>query len=89
MPLSFPSSPTVGQTSTQNGRTYTWDGYAWGLSSNVAGHASTHSSGGSDALSLAASQITSGSLADARLSANVVLTTDKRLKHYGTLLLFG
>lgn len=32
MPLSFPSSPTVGQTSTQNdGRTYSWTGYAWEL----------------------------------------------------------
>ena len=29
MPLSFPSSPTTGQTTTQNGRTYTWSGYAW------------------------------------------------------------
>jgi hypothetical protein len=31
MPLSFPSSPTVGQQSTQNGRTYSWTGYAWEL----------------------------------------------------------
>ena len=31
MPLSFPASPTVGQTSTQNGRTYAWTGYAWEL----------------------------------------------------------
>jgi len=31
MPLSFPASPTVGQTSTQNGRTYSWTGYAWEL----------------------------------------------------------
>jgi hypothetical protein len=31
MPLSFPASPTVGQTSTQNGRTYQWTGYAWEL----------------------------------------------------------
>ena len=33
-------------------------------------HASSHASGGSDAISIAASQITSGTLADARLSAN-------------------
>ena len=58
MPLSFPSSPTVGQTSTQNGRQYTWDGYAWGLSSNVAGHGSTHGASGSDPVTIAASQIT-------------------------------
>jgi hypothetical protein len=31
MPLSFPSSPTVGQQSTQNGRTYSWTGAAWEL----------------------------------------------------------
>jgi hypothetical protein len=29
--LIFPSSPTTGQTSTQNGRTYSWTGYAWEL----------------------------------------------------------
>jgi hypothetical protein len=31
MALSFPASPTTGQTSTQNGRTYSWTGYAWEL----------------------------------------------------------
>jgi hypothetical protein len=36
MPLSFPASPTVGQTSTQNGRTYTWTGYAWELVAETA-----------------------------------------------------
>lgn len=82
MPLSFPSSPTSGQQSAQNGRLYQWNGSnAWELVGNVAGHASTHASGGSDAISLAASQITSGTLADARLSGNVVLTTDTRLSN--------
>jgi hypothetical protein len=57
MPLSFPSSPTVGQTSTQNGRQYTWSGYAWELSGNVAGHASTHGASGSDPVTVAVSQI--------------------------------
>ena len=57
MPLSFPSSPSVGQTSSQNGRQYTWDGYAWNLSSNVAGHASTHTASGSDPLTLTRAQI--------------------------------
>lgn len=33
MPFSFPSSPTVGTTSVQNGRTYVWTGLAWELSS--------------------------------------------------------
>lgn len=67
MALSFPSSPTNGQQSTQNGRAYQWDGYAWTLVANVAGHASSHASGGSDAVSLAASQITSGTLSQSRL----------------------
>ena len=57
MPLSFPSSPTVGQTSTQNGRQYTWSGYAWELTANVSGHASTHGSAGSDPITIAVSQI--------------------------------
>ena len=31
MPFSFPASPTQGQQSTQNGRTYSWSGSAWEL----------------------------------------------------------
>ena len=31
MPFSFPSAPTVGQQSTQNGRSYSWTGSAWEL----------------------------------------------------------
>jgi len=31
MPFSFPSSPSVGQQSVQNGRTYSWTGAAWEL----------------------------------------------------------
>lgn len=68
MPFSFPASPSVNQTSVQNGRTYQWDGYVWNLVANVSTHASTHASGGSDPVSLAGSQITSGTVADARLS---------------------
>ena len=110
MPFSFPSNPTVGQQSTQNGRAYQWSGSAWELvaitppHTHLAGevtsgvfdiariptgtsaatvcvgndarlsdarvptaHAASHASGGSDALSLAASQITSGTIAAARL----------------------
>ena len=37
MPLSFPSSPTTGQQSTQNGRTYSWTGYAWELVASSGG----------------------------------------------------
>jgi len=51
MPLTFPSSPTVGQQSTQNGRTYAWSGIAWELASNVSGHKAGHAIGGADALS--------------------------------------
>lgn len=43
-------------------------------------HASSHSSGGADALTLAASQITSGTIADALLSANVPLLPDMLLR---------
>lgn len=31
MPFSFPSSPAIGEQSTQNGRTYEWTGSAWQL----------------------------------------------------------
>jgi len=71
VPITFPSSPTTGQIASVNGRTYSYDGYAWSLVANVPGHASSHSSGGADALTLAASQITSGTFADARLSSAI------------------
>lgn len=29
MPITFPASPSVDQTATQNGRTYKWTGAAW------------------------------------------------------------
>lgn len=57
MALSFPSSPTVGQVSTQNGRQFTWSGYAWELSGNVAGHASTHGASGADPVAIQMSQV--------------------------------
>jgi hypothetical protein len=69
--MTFPASPTNGQQATEGGRLYEWDGYAWSLVANVAGHAATHAAGGSDVLTLAASQIGSGTLDDARLSSNV------------------
>lgn len=37
MPFSFPSSPTVGQTSTQNGRQYVWNPPAWELVASSGG----------------------------------------------------
>jgi len=57
MALSFPASPTVGQTSAQSGRTYRWSGYAWELTGNVAGHASTHGASGSDPVTIQMSQV--------------------------------
>jgi hypothetical protein len=37
MPFSFPASPSVGATSTQNGRQFQWTGYAWELVAAAAG----------------------------------------------------
>jgi hypothetical protein len=62
MAISFPASPSVGQTSVQNGRTYTWSGYAWELVLI-------------DSIPIDATQIVTGTLADARLSSNVVLSS--------------
>ena len=82
MPFSFPSNPTLNQQSTQNGRVYSWSGSAWELAPSVAAHKSTHSTGGSDALSASdigaassvhshsGADIISGTVADARLSGN-------------------
>lgn len=58
MSFSFPSSPSVGQTSVQNGRTYEWSGYTWDLVKNIATHASNHASSGTDPISISSSQIT-------------------------------
>lgn len=61
MPLSFPSNPSVGQQSTQNGRTYQWSGYAWEIVAS--------------SVSLDASQITSGTIAPARLGSGTADST--------------
>jgi len=82
MPFSFPSSPTLNQQSTQNGRVYSWSGSAWELALSVAAHKSTHSTLGSDALgpgdigaassshSHSGTDIISGTIDDNRLSGN-------------------
>ena len=59
MPFSFPSNPSIGQQSTQNGRVYSWTGSAWELVA-TSGLAAVATSG-------SASDITSGTLAAARL----------------------
>lgn len=96
MPFNFPASPTVGEVSDQYGVDYVWSGVAWERAPAVVSHAATHATGGSDAItpasigaatsghSHAASAITEGVLDDARLSANVVRTSDTRLASNGT-----
>jgi hypothetical protein len=70
MPFSFPASPSVGDTSTQNGRTYSWSGYAWEIVATPA--------------ALSASVITSGTLGIDRIptgtsSSTVCVGNDSRL----------
>lgn len=90
--MTFPASPTNGQQATEGGRLFQWNGSnAWELVANVAGHAATHATGGSDAITAAsigaaatshvhaATEITSGTLDAARLPASAVVTTDGRL----------
>ena len=77
MPFLFPSSPSVGATSAQNGRTYVWDGYVWQLQSTVAGHGSSHAAAGSDPVTLATSQI-SDLAAGANAAARLFLWTTFR-----------
>lgn len=68
--MAFPSSPANGAQHTENGRTFQYNGSnAWQLVANNSLHALTHASGGSDELTLAASQITTGVLATARLAS--------------------
>ena len=62
MPLTFPASPTVGQTSTQNGREYIWTGYAWELAPSPA--AVTSVNGATGAVTVQKT-ITSGTAAPA------------------------
>ena len=89
--MTFPASPTSGQQATEGGRLFQWNGSnAWELVANVAGHAAQHATGGSDAITAAnigaaatshvhaASDITSGTLADARLSSNVTVNSNLR-----------
>jgi hypothetical protein len=68
MPFSFPSSPSVGQQSTQNGRTYSWTGAAWEL---------VAASGGSGSIVTAAS--VSGFPATGSASNLYITTEDQRI----------
>jgi len=65
MPFSFPSSPSIGQQSTQNGRAYAWTGSAWELVA-TSGLAAVATSG-------SAGDLSAGTLAEARLPNLVIL----------------
>jgi len=58
MPFSFPSNPSIGQQSTQNGRVYSWTGSAWELVA-TSGLATVATSG-------SASDLSAGTLPSAR-----------------------
>ena len=83
MSIAFPASPTSGQTAAVNGRTYTWDGYAWSLVANVSAHAASHATGGADAITAANIGALTQTAADARY---VELTGDTMT---GTLTVGG
>jgi hypothetical protein len=75
MPINFPITPTLNQTSVQNGRTFVWSGTAWNFVNNVIGHGGSHAADGTDAVLLSAAQITSGRLNESRLPASAVLAS--------------
>lgn len=79
MPLSFPNSPTIGQKSTQNGRTYQWSGYAWDIVDNLDSHASTHASSGTDPISIISSQVSDFSSAVSGLLPTISNSGDNRV----------
>jgi hypothetical protein len=60
--IDFPNSPTLNQTFTASNRTWKWNGSKWETvaSTTIAptAHASSHTSGGSDAVTIAQSQVT-------------------------------
>lgn len=60
--IDFPNSPTLNQTFSASGRTWKWNGTTWETvaSTTIAptAHASSHASGGADAVTVAQSQVT-------------------------------
>lgn len=60
--IDFPNSPTLNQTFSASGRTWKWNGATWETvaSTTIAptAHASSHASGGADAVTVAQSQVT-------------------------------
>jgi len=69
MPLSFPASPTVGQTYTVGTRTWTWDGSIWSMQAMTLGVASISTS------ELADSAVTTAKIANANVTAAKLAAT--------------
>jgi Fibronectin type III domain len=65
--MAFPSNPAQGDQATVGGRLYRWDGAAWSFVEGVSPHAATHASGGGDAITISASQVSTGTFSADRL----------------------
>ncbi|NCA12000.1 fibronectin type III domain-containing protein [bacterium] len=61
--MAFPSNPSPGDQATVGGRLYRWDGAVWSFLEAVSPHAATHASGGGDAITIDAGQVSGGTLA--------------------------
>jgi len=88
MALSFPGSPSTGQQSQQNGRTYTWTGYAWELVastaivSSVAGRTGTITLTAADVSGVASSSATG--ITGATAITNIVSLTQSSYDALGS-----
>jgi len=60
MAMLFPTSPTIGESFINGSKIWIWDGASWSQSGSYANytHATTHSAGGVDAITVAQSQVT-------------------------------
>jgi hypothetical protein len=61
MAITFPSNPTNGQLYTVAGKSWLWDGISWNATpynSSFLSHSATHGVGGTDAVTIAESQVT-------------------------------
>jgi hypothetical protein len=83
--IDFPNSPTLNQEFSAAGRTWKWNGTAWVTVANAGmtptAHASSHASAGSDAVTVAQSQVTglSTSLSDKASLTGTETLTNKTL----------
>lgn len=65
MPLTFPSSPTVGQTYNVGTRTWTWDGTIWSMQAATLGIAS-----------ISTTEIADNAITSAKIAANTITPND-------------